>query len=485
MKKKGRGPNKFKKKEETFDSDDERMYKDLPVPDFQSSVYDEIDDFHKQKLKRMKKHIKEQERGSTDDEMEVLSLDSEDEDDYEAQLMAIKKQAHLDDVASDMEDEDDENNAEDALPNNKSWGTHKKSFYHTDYVDDDLPGLSDEEEEQAEEEKEALAIQQRMVQDLDEEDFAMDLFKVDKTDDVESQIVKDLSKISKKEKLQHLEKDSPELFLLIEEFKTKINELISSLHPLLCMVKSRCIPSGESAVYITTKFHLYLNYCMNVSLYLALKAKQVSIRNHPILTRILAYKNLIQELKPIDEQLSGDIEMLVKMENVNKYNGNDEDIQQMKSKYQPRKSDKKRENLTTHDADTQGVGRKTANKTAELTDEELAALHYYRLFEEKAVQKKPINEELASELKPDVVDDEDDGNEDGKRAITYQMSKNKGLTVKKKKEQRNPRVKHRMKFRRAKIRRKGQVREPTTEKKRYSGEASGIRSAVIKSVKIR
>ncbi|XP_071945802.1 something about silencing protein 10-like isoform X2 [Antedon mediterranea] len=415
MKKKGRGPNKFKKKEETFDSDDERMYKDLPVPDFQSSVYDEIDDFHKQKLKRMKKHIKEQERGSTDDEMEVLSLDSEDEDDYEAQLMAIKKQAHLDDVASDMEDEDDENNAEDALPNNKSWGTHKKSFYHTDYVDDDLPGLSDEEEEQAEEEKEALAIQQRMVQDLDEEDFAMDLFKVDKTDDVESQIVKDLSKISKKEKLQHLEKDSPELFLLIEEFKTK----------------------------------------------------------------------LIQELKPIDEQLSGDIEMLVKMENVNKYNGNDEDIQQMKSKYQPRKSDKKRENLTTHDADTQGVGRKTANKTAELTDEELAALHYYRLFEEKAVQKKPINEELASELKPDVVDDEDDGNEDGKRAITYQMSKNKGLTVKKKKEQRNPRVKHRMKFRRAKIRRKGQVREPTTEKKRYSGEASGIRSAVIKSVKIR
>lgn len=44
-----------------------------------------------------------------------------------------------------------------------------------------------------------------------------------------------------------------------------------------------------------------------------------------------------------------------------------------------------------------------------------------------------------------------------KRAITYQMAKNKGLTPYRKKEQRNPRVKHRNKFRKAKISRKGAV----------------------------
>lgn len=38
-----------------------------------------------------------------------------------------------------------------------------------------------------------------------------------------------------------------------------------------------------------------------------------------------------------------------------------------------------------------------------------------------------------------------------------QMAKNKGLTPKRKKIDRNPRVKNREKFRRAKIRRKGQV----------------------------
>lgn len=46
---------------------------------------------------------------------------------------------------------------------------------------------------------------------------------------------------------------------------------------------------------------------------------------------------------------------------------------------------------------------------------------------------------------------------DGKRAITYQISRNKGLTPKRKKEQRNPRVKHRKKFHKAVIKRRSQV----------------------------
>ena len=45
-----------------------------------------------------------------------------------------------------------------------------------------------------------------------------------------------------------------------------------------------------------------------------------------------------------------------------------------------------------------------------------------------------------------------------RRAITYQMSKNKGLQPKRKKEQRNPRVKHRKKFEKAKVRRKGKFK---------------------------
>ena len=78
-----------------------------------------------------------------------------------------------------------------------------------------------------------------------------------------------------------------------------------------------------------------------------------------------------------------------------------------------------------------------------------------------------------------------EGDEHEKRAITREMAKNKGLTPKRKKEQRNPRVKHREKYRKAKIRRKGQVRTPRTEVKKYDGEAYGIKSHITKSVKLK
>jgi len=57
----------------------------------------------------------------------------------------------------------------------------------------------------------------------------------------------------------------------------------------------------------------------------------------------------------------------------------------------------------------------------------------------------------------ETKDVEEETKDDEKRGITYQIAKNKGLTPHRKKEQRNPRVKHRIKFRKAKIRRKGQV----------------------------
>lgn len=72
-----------------------------------------------------------------------------------------------------------------------------------------------------------------------------------------------------------------------------------------------------------------------------------------------------------------------------------------------------------------------------------------------------------------------------KRAINYEMEKNKGLTPKRNKLYRNPRVRHREKFRKALIKRKSIVPKVRHEDKRYSGEATGIRKTVIRSVKIK
>ena len=73
----------------------------------------------------------------------------------------------------------------------------------------------------------------------------------------------------------------------------------------------------------------------------------------------------------------------------------------------------------------------------------------------------------------------------GKRPITYQIAKNKGLTVQRKKENRNPRVRHRNKYARALVKRKSRVPSARTEEDRYTGEPTGIRAGQKRSIKLK
>lgn len=75
--------------------------------------------------------------------------------------------------------------------------------------------------------------------------------------------------------------------------------------------------------------------------------------------------------------------------------------------------------------------------------------------------------------------------ESGKRAATYEIMKNKGLTPHRKKENRNPRVKKRQAYEKAIVRRKGQVREVTAGAAgSYDGELTGIKANISRSRKI-
>ena len=73
----------------------------------------------------------------------------------------------------------------------------------------------------------------------------------------------------------------------------------------------------------------------------------------------------------------------------------------------------------------------------------------------------------------------------GERSIGDQILKNRGLVPHKAKINRNPRVKKREQFRKALIRRKGNVREVRTEEgHKYGGETTGIKSGLSRSRKL-
>ncbi|XP_056129494.1 something about silencing protein 10 [Lampris incognitus] len=466
---------KFKrpKKIEQYDEEDPEAYKNMPVPDKRSSEYtkDNVDRFHDEKItKLLARGVKmDTDQEEMEDEEEVMALDDSESDEEEDEL----EEEEGSDMDSDLEGKKNE-----VLPNEMAWGKRKKMFYDSDYVAKKGKKQEELEEEDQEEEEEAKNIQKRLVANLSEEDYDLNLFQEfaveekdeEKSVEKEKRIVKDLNQMSQKEKMKLLKNESPELLELIQDFKAKLTELKDELQPLMELVKDGQIPPGKGADYLKTKQQLYLNYCTNISFYLVLKAKRIPAHNHPVIERLLTYRNLINELSAVDAKLAPQLCKLLAGE--------------QKDKATMRPGESKRAGLKG-ETDKKALLEGAEDSEIDSDLDEETALCYYKVVEERIKQKKKSKESV-----PEAEGFEDDGDEEeidpnAKRSITYEMAKNKGLTPKRKKIDRNPRVKHREKYRRAKIRRKGQVREVRREESRYSGEFSGIRAGVKKGVKLK
>lgn len=436
-----------------------------PSPGDSSYYQDQVDEFHEARSRAvLAKGWNEVESGEEDDdeEEEVLPLNIDDENDEDEESSEEEEEdGEDDDGGSSVQSE-----AEASVDPSLSWGQRKRLYYDTDYGSKSRGRQSQQEveEEEREEEEEAQVIQRRLTQALQEDDFGVAWVEafakpVPQVDEAETRVVKDLARVSVKEKLKMLRKESPELLELIEDLKVKLTEVKDELEPLIQLVEKGVIPPGKGSQYLKTKYNLYLNYCANISFYLILKARRVPAHGHPVIERLVTYRNLINKLSVVDQKLSSEIRHL------------------LTAKEGAGKKDLNPEAKLTK---TKPKSAKRTDANADLTEEpefDEAALEFYKEREDRPELKRKKEENSAEEQAL--------GEQNAKRAITYQIAKNRGLTPRRKKIDRNPRVKHREKFRRAKIRRRGQVREVRREEQRYSGELSGIRAGVKKSIKLK
>ncbi|KAF4147471.1 Sas10 C-terminal domain [Phytophthora infestans] len=446
---------------------------------------------------------------SEDDELageEVLELGGEEDDD--------------DGEEDDMEDDDDIYDADGerkkAMQMEGKWGKSRKTFYSADTAEYELE--SDEEIAKDEEEA-ALEVQRKQAEMMDDEDFGIDAPEADGDEDDEEeeenemapvddeeliedqladiatladngaggaetveQVHKDFSKMSKKDKLQIVNQSAPELLGLVSELESTTKELEEVVTPAVLKLrpvrrKSRQLQTGLR--YLMTRQNLLLNYSANISFYLLLRAEGKSVADHPVLMHLLLLKKQLNKLQSLDEILNDQLqELLTKELPAEREPKTDDGLDKFFAKTErKRKTDSK-----------QISANKKQKKSTEISAEEMAEAErfYEQTVNDQAELKKAKKELYTHENATLASNDEDSDVEGGKRGASYQIMKNKGLKAHKSKLNRNPRVKKRLQYRKAVIRRKGQVRDVRVgEAGKYGGESTGIKSNLSRSRKIR
>lgn len=423
-----------------------------------------LDDLRKQRKKMAEKLNQKQ---------EILAFSESDDDDEDDDVGELMRD-------SDIEGAEDERD----LPDTMDWGTNKKTYYNTDFVDPDYDSYNAQEEDLAKaEEEEAKKIQLRLAKQLNEADFELDTF--DQLDEPSSdkkkkgkklpkdtakeaiKVSTDLSGLTQRERLQLLQKDSPEFMGLTHDFQRHLQDVQQLTAPVLNYVRNHGVPMVPALQLASLYQNVLLTYCSNVSFYLLLKARRTSVKFHPVIKRLVQLKQLRDELTPrYEEYIRPQLEALLE-----RIQDGDAftvlDVAQRKAKLQilnQYDEPKKAQNGHAHAGET--------DDDYDNDDDD---------DDNEAALQLPEDAEDGEEQKEDLDEDE----ENARRGITRQIAKNKGLTPHRKKEVRNPRVKHRSKFRKALIRRKGAVRTVRKEVQRYGGEISGIKSTVTKSVKFK
>lgn len=130
-------------------------------------------------------------------------------------------------ISSDSDDEDDILNMEDS--DVRDWGRNKSAYYHGDTADLEI---GQNEDDAFLEEEAAKEVQAARYEQMDEDDFLMsddeDDKKVGNEETVKKTIslrgTKDLSKLSRSDRLRLLQSHHPELIPLVSHFKHTVEE---------------------------------------------------------------------------------------------------------------------------------------------------------------------------------------------------------------------------------------------------------------------
>jgi hypothetical protein len=101
---------------------------------------------------------------------------------------------------------------------------------------------------------------------------------------------------SEKEQTEVVLSDGPELLTLITEMRDGLDDIRSKIQPLVDMVKEGQYATGNGISYLEVKHLMLLSYCECIVFYLLLKAEAISVRDHPVISRLVEIKLFLEKV---------------------------------------------------------------------------------------------------------------------------------------------------------------------------------------------
>ena len=252
--------------------------------------------------------------------------DSEDSDDVG--VRGKRKQDFYGDEEIDHEDAEEEEDRKDeeaaarAAQKQRAGKMRLGDFGLEDEEDDSEEEASSSSEEE-EEDSEEMTLQQKaqrsklgakktpLEEEEEEEKGKQKKKKRSKTSDggsggVVVEALDDDEKRAKREKLENASAnadEAEEVRALAEELQKTLAEVETNVEPIVKSAKRGEYLTEEGISYLDTKYMLLLSYCVNLTFYLLMKSEGKSIKDHPVVMRLVEIRSYIEKLRPIDKKL--------------------------------------------------------------------------------------------------------------------------------------------------------------------------------------
>ena len=257
-----------------------------------------------------------------------------DHDDRDVAFGQLTSSSESEDSEEEDERRKDYEAEKDVARVGKKWGKRSADYFKSGEISDgdersegsDADGDSDDgEAARREEEEEAMRIKRKQLQRLSDADFGILNADEDGKKGMEKRkegAVTVRMKGKRSIGVDSVAEESPEVLGLVAELNRNVEVLQKQISPLLDALKSQNAKEKEKEKlkesvtkqgnsYLEAKFHVLLSYCINITFYLLMKAKNASIKDHPVVQELVRLRTTMDKLRPLDAKLKPQFQRLI------------------------------------------------------------------------------------------------------------------------------------------------------------------------------